>query len=256
MSAVPTTERIIVEACVGSLEDALSAARRGADRIEFCSSLEMGGLTPKLDEIRRLKERLSIPMVAMIRPRGGDFCYSETQWSAMMEAAAEALDAGADGIVVGVLTPEGIVDEPKIRELIAVVKCRPGKQVIFHRALDESNDLWTAWSTLKSLGVDRVLTSGGAATATLGIEMLSKLEADSRQNGGRSAVLAAGGIRSANVIDVLRRTGVQQIHSACTQGSGPTELDEGEFTALIRAVRGFESRQIAGDGNRKNEGSS
>lgn len=257
---MPSPSKIIVEACVGSLKDALHAAWAGSDRIEFCRSLEVGGLTPKLNEILELKDRLPVPMAVMIRPREGNFLYSAAEWSAMLKTAAQAIDAGANAIVFGALTVDGFVDEPKIAEMIAVVKSRPDRQLVFHRAIDESIDPWKSWLSLKALGINRVLTSGGASTAFAGLEAISKMEADSQQNGGLPTVLAAGGIRSSNVIELLRRTGVRQVHSACSRKRShslrarrysPIELDEREFSALVRAVREFESHQIAGGEGQK-----
>jgi len=226
--------------CVGSLDDASLAAELGADRLEFCSSLELGGLTPSFDEVNRLRNTVAIPIAVMVRPRGGDFCYSDAEWRSMVRDAGCALAAGADAVVFGALTADRTIELERVREIVAVVQKWEGRHAVFHRAFDDVVDPRKAWAALCDAGVDRVLTSGGAATAVEGISRLQAFIALSAMNGDRPTVLAGGGVRASNVAPLIRETGATEIHSACSAASRQFRLDPEQLKLLVAAIRAFE----------------
>ena len=197
---------MVVEACVDTVDGARVAEAGGADRVELCAGLVEGGTTPSVGAIALARERLSIPVFAMVRPRSGDFLYSEDELTVIRRDIAAAASAGADGVVLGVLTPDGRVDARALRELVALA--RP-MSVTFHRAVDLTRDLEESLDTLIDAGVDRVLTSGGAATAAEGAATIASLVA---RAGDRIVVMAGGGITESSAARVVAETGVREIH--------------------------------------------
>lgn len=186
--------RILVEAAVESLSAALAAAEGGAHRIELCVDLAHGGTTPPVDLIRQVVAELTIPVFVLVRPRTGDYVYIHVYHQMMMEQIRQAKDVGAHGIVTGALD--------RLDELVAAAKPLP---VTFHRAFDEKGDLEEAIR----LGFDRVLTSGGARTAPEGAEQIARYV---RQARGRITILPGGGIDPSNVAQLVRETGVKEVH--------------------------------------------
>jgi len=184
---------VLVEACVDSIESALAAAAGGAHRIELCANLVEGGTTPSAGTLAMCRMRLRIPIFVLVRPRGGDFLYSAAELGVMLEDIRRVKDAGAHGVVVGMLRADGAIDGERTQQLIAAA--RP-LQVTFHRAFDVSRDAGEALETLIGLGVERVLTSGQAATAPQGADAIARLV---RRAAGRIGVLPGGGITAENV---------------------------------------------------------
>lgn len=202
-------ERATLEICCGSAEDALEAARGGADRVELCSALFLGGLTPTLGTLQTVKAGTRVPVMAMVRPRSGGFCYTDTEMAVIRRDARLLLDAGADGLVFGFLRPDGTVDEARTRELVAL---RGARESVFHRAFDVTPDWRRALETLIGLGVRRVLTSGQASSALLALETLQEMR---RFAGDAIEILPGAGIRLDNVARVLEVTGCDQVHLSC-----------------------------------------
>ncbi|HET6424078.1 MAG TPA: copper homeostasis protein CutC [Planctomycetaceae bacterium] len=201
-----------IEICVDSVEGALASERGGADRVELCGDLIEGGTTPSAGCIRLTRESIRIGLQVMIRPRGGDFCYSDLEFSVMQHDIRIAKELGADGVVIGCLTPAGDVDLPRTTELINLA--RP-MNVTFHRAFDMCRDPRSALDDLIQAGADRVLTSGQEATCLEGLPLLSDLH---RQAAGRIIVMACGGITARNIAGIVKATGVSEVHLAarCT----------------------------------------
>ena len=185
------TSALICEVCVESVEAAVAAEQGGAHRVELCADLLEGGITPSAGTIALARARLGIRLHVLIRPRGGDFCYSDTELDIMRHDIATARALGADGVVLGVLLPDGTVDAARTAELMAAA--RP-LSVTFHRAFDVTRDPYEALEALIALGVDRVLTSGQESSALEGLDTLAALV---QQAGDRIAVMPGGGIRAA-----------------------------------------------------------
>lgn len=191
----------LLEAAVESLDAARAAATGGADRLELCTDLAHGGTTPAEQLIRDCRAQLTIPLFVLIRPRPGDFVYSDAEHRATLDQIRRAKAAGAQGIVSGDLT-----NEDRTRALIAAT--RP-LSFTFHRAFDEIVDQPAALERLIALGVERVLTSGGAKTAPEGAPRIRQLVTQAR---GRIAILPGGGIDPTNVARLVQETGVQEVH--------------------------------------------
>ena len=198
---------VLVEACVDAIDGATEAERGGAGRVELCGELLQGGVTPSAGLIAVVRERLSIPVFALIRPRPGDFLYSGAEREIMLRDIAIAKSLGAHGVVIGALTAHGDVDVELVRALVDAA--RP-MAVTFHRAFDFARDQSAAMDALLATGVDRVLTSGGGATALDGADGLAALV---KRAGSAMTILAGGSISSANVADVVRLSGVTEVHT-------------------------------------------
>jgi copper homeostasis protein len=208
---------VLLETIVSSLDDARAAAAGGADRFELCSALALGGLTPSLGLLEAIKQELATPVIFMVRPREGGMAYTEGEFRVMERDAALALEAGADGLVFGFLTADGAVDVARCRRFLEGVWRTAGArrvQFVFHRAFDVAADPATALEQLIDLGCTRVLTSGRAARAVDGLEAIRRTK---EQAAGRIEILPGGGIRVENVAEVVRATGVDQVHLSITR---------------------------------------
>jgi copper homeostasis protein len=203
---VHTKRGTLVEACVDSVESALAAEAGGAGRIELCDNLVEGGTTPSIGAITLARDALHVPIHVIVRPRGGDFLYSEREVETMRRDIAAIMGAGAAGVVIGALRADGTVDIETTARLIA--EARP-LSVTFHRAFDLARDPFEALDALMALGADRVLTSGLAPTAPEGASLIADLV---RRAAGRIGVLPGGGIRAGNAAALVAATGVTEIH--------------------------------------------
>jgi copper homeostasis protein len=202
------SEPVILEICADSVESALAAERGGAHRIELCSNLLEGGVTPSAGLISTVRSKTSIPLYVMVRPRGGDFCYSADEYETMEQDVLTARQLGADGIAFGILDADGQVDVPRTRQLVEVGG--PLKST-FHRAFDMSCNLEKSLERVIEAGIDRVLTSGGEPSAEDGIPAIVQLLRTAR---GRIAIVAGGGVAETNVRRVIAETGVCEIHAS------------------------------------------
>lgn len=190
----------ILEVCVDSLASARAAAEGGADRLELCSALAVGGLSPYPELLRQIKQVCSLPVRCLMRPRAGDFLYTREEIDLLCDQMETLRKAGADGFVVGALTPEGTLDLPAMDRLLAACG---GLPVTLHRCIDVARDLEEVYSAAAQLGIDTVLTSGGAAACLDGAEQLERLLALRDVNHGPEVLIGAG--VNARVIGTLRQ---------------------------------------------------
>lgn len=200
-----------LEICCATLYDVQAAAEAGADRLELNSAFYLGGLTPTVGMVRLAKKACKLPMVAMVRPRGGGFCYTEEEYLTMLADGEILLEEGGDGIVFGFLTPDKRVDTEKTKALTNLAHSY-GKEAIFHKAFDCIEDQEEALKELIAIGVDRVLTSGGGKAALDQADHLAYLI---KTYGEAITLLLGGGIRPGNVETLIRATGATEIHTAC-----------------------------------------
>ncbi|XP_036403266.1 copper homeostasis protein cutC homolog [Megalops cyprinoides] len=200
------SDGFLMEVCVDSVESAINAERGGAGRIELCSSLLEGGITPSIGLLKVVKQYVRIPVFTMIRPRGGDFLYSDREVEVMKTDINLAKNHGADGLVLGALTEDGRVDTELCMELLAA--CRP-LPVTFHRAFDMVRDPATSLETLITLGFERVLTSGCDSSVLEGLPVIKRLVEQAK---GRIIIMPGGGISERNLQRILEGSGAQEFH--------------------------------------------
>jgi copper homeostasis protein len=212
----------LVEAAVDTLDSIAVAERAGVGRIELCAALSEGGITPSSGFIAAAVAR-RLPVIAIIRPRGGGFVYSPEEIEVMLSDIEVALSLGARGVAVGALLPTGEIDIAAVRALVAAAD---GVPVTFHRAFDSTPNLSIALDQLTDLGVKRVLTSGGASTALEGAKAIAGLV---DRAAGRITVMAGGRIREHNVREIVERTGVAEVHARA--------LDEVRMRAIVDRAR-------------------
>lgn len=202
---------IIVEICSGSYQDCLAADLGGAQRVELNSALCVGGLTPSLAMLRKVKEDTKLKVICMVRPRAAGFCYRREETAVMMDDAGILLENGADGIVFGFLKENREIDIDNTVKMTELVH-RYGKEAVFHRAFDVTPGPEQAMEQLIACKVDRVLTSGQKRTAVEGISLIRKLQ---EQYGRDIQILPGSGINAENALRILEETGVSQLHSSC-----------------------------------------
>ena len=196
---------IKIEVCAFSLESCLAAEKGGANRIELCGSMYEGGTTPSAGLIQIVKQRINIEIHAMIRPRGGDFCYSEEEISVMQADIRMAKELGCEGIVLGILQTNGRVNIAQTKELVALAK---PMIVTFHRAIDMTPDYLEALEDIIETGCERILTSGQKNTAIKGIKNIKTLV---EKANGRIEIMAGSGVNIDNA-QALMHTGVNALH--------------------------------------------
>lgn len=199
-------EKVLIEVCVDTVESAIAAQTGGADRVELCDNLMEGGTTPSFGAIEQARKNLEIGLHVIIRPRGGDFLYSDLEYEIIKRDIEICKKIGADGVVIGILTADGEIDAERTKQLVDLA--RP-LSVTFHRAFDVTKDARKSLETLISLGIDRVLTSGQEPTAFEGIEMLAELVG---QAGDRITILGCGSLNPRNAKRFVEKTGVKEIH--------------------------------------------
>jgi len=195
-----------LEACVNSAPSAIEAAKGGADRIELCENMTEGGCTPSHGSIVLARKAIAIDLFVMIRPRGSDFLYSEEEFDVMKEDILMAKSAGADGVVFGLLNPDGSVDMERTKKL---VELSAPMKITFHRAFDMTSDPFQAMEDLISLGIGRILTSGQQENVLSGANLIRKLIMNAN---GRIVIMPGGGIKEHNIREVIEATGAGEYH--------------------------------------------
>lgn len=205
------SKRALLEICIDTIEGAIAAAAAGADRIEVCGNLTDGGTTPSLGLLESVRQHVDLDLIALIRPRAGDFLYTDHEFAVMQRDIDAAKHAQAQGIAVGLLTADGNIDSHRMHELVE--RARP-MQVTCHRAFDMTRDALAALEVLVELGVERVLTSGQQHTAAEGTEKLAQLV---ERAGDRILVMPGGGVRAHNVRQLVAATHATEVHASARE---------------------------------------
>ena len=227
---------ILIEICIGNITDALAVSKYPVDRIELNSAIELGGLSPSVETLRYLKERIPQKIVCMLRPRGGDFLYDDAEYEVMKKDAENFLQNGADGIVFGFLREDHTVFEARAKEMASLAH-RYGKEAVFHKAFDETPDLKGSAKILTDCGIDRILTGGKAPYPDI-VKGAQDIQELNREFGERVTFLPGGGVRVGNVNDVLDISGSKQIHmtSKKEDPGGYLKLDEEQLQAFLQKI--------------------
>jgi len=203
-------QRVLLEVCANSVTSALAAQEGGATRVELCENLYEGGTTPSYGQIAVARNLLHIKIYVLIRPRGSDTLYTDIEFDVMMADVRHCIDAGCDGIVIGMLKPDGTIDKERCSVLVKLAK-QHGLGVTFHRAFDLSADLNQSLEDIIEIGCDRILTSGGRTTAMEGAGIIARLI---KQAEGRITIMPGCGISETNAADLVRFTGATEIHAS------------------------------------------
>ena len=225
--------RILVEVCAQSYVSAMIAEQAKADRIELCAALEVGGLTPSWALIQAARRDLTIPVCVLVRPRAGVFCYTIEEFEIIKNDVVWCRENGIDGVVVGCLDENNELDEAKMKELARLAY---PMEVVCHKAFDRTPNPTVSLEKLISWGYDRVLTSGGAKNVAEGTLILKELVT---QSADRIEILAGGGVRSNNVLELVQATGVSQVHSSANKfyaDKNCSETDLEEVKKIIQAL--------------------
>lgn len=201
----------MIEICCGSYYDAVQAARGGAGRIELNCGLHLGGLTPSPASLELTKEHCDLKVIAMVRPRGGGFCYGAEDFQVMERECRQLIACGADGIAFGCLNRDATVCREQGERMIGLIHSQ-GKEAVFHRAFDCCADPYQTMEELIGMGVDRVLTSGLKPTAMEGRDLLRSLQ---ERYGSEIEILAGSGVNAGNARRLMEETGITQVHSSC-----------------------------------------
>lgn len=206
----------MLEVCASNLGSALAAEQAGAGRIELCSALSVGGLTPSYGLTQHVFTTTQLQVMVLIRPREGNFVYTDREVQ-VMEQDIQALRGVCSGFVFGALTPQGDIDLAAMRRLMQAAQ---GMPVTFHRAFDRCRDPFTALEQIIGLGCKRILTSGQQPSAAQGIDLLRELR---ERAAGRIIIMPGGGVTPGNAADILAGTGCTEIHASCSAGTSITD---------------------------------
>lgn len=201
---------ITLEVCANSASSALAAQEGGAIRVELCDNLNEGGTTPSPGQILLARKLLHIKLFVLIRPRGGDFLYNNLEFEIMQADIRHCIEAGCDGIVIGILTPDGHVDKERCAQLVTMAK-QWGLGVTFHRAFDMCADQYKALEDIIEIGCERILTSGGKTTAIEGAGVINHLI---EKAAGRISIMPGCGVDEHNIADLVHFTGATEVHSS------------------------------------------
>ena len=201
----------MIEVCAGSYQDCIAAYNGKAKRVELNSALSVGGLTPSIASLVRVKRETDLSVICMVRPRGAGFCYEKADVEIMLEDAKILLENGADGISFGFLQEDGTIHKEYTKKMVGLIHSYQ-REAVFHRAFDVTPDAFEAIETLIDLGVDRILTSGQKTKAMEGIDLIKVLN---NQYGKKIQILPGSGMNAGNAKIMMNYTGVYQVHSSC-----------------------------------------
>ena len=231
----------MLEICIDGVASARAAAAGGADRVELCANLPEGGTTTSAGMIRAVRSVFKGGLMVIIRPRGYDFLYSPDELEVMLHDIRTARDLGADGVVIGCLTAEGRVDQSRCERLM---EAAGPLDITFHRAFDMTRDLGEALEDIVKLGIKRVLTSGGKPDVPAGVSIIASLV---QQAGTRLSLMPGGGVTEKNLADIVRATGVREIHLSARTGvkSMMTHRNETCSMGTFTAGREYEWREAS-----------
>ena len=234
------SRRPLIEVCVSSVADAVDAVSAGAGRLEICCALDVGGLTPSVALLESVLARVTVPVVAMIRPRPGGFNYQADEIRTALSDAQWALRLGASGVVFGFLKADGCIDAARCQ---AMIETAGERDTVFHRAFDFVHDPLATADQLVGLGVTRLLTSGQRSSALEGADMIRTIADRTR---GKLQVMPGGGIRPENVCTVLEKTGCDQLHVGAALAKEDRSLDGNPDIDLVAAqfLRGNTFRKL------------
>lgn len=234
--------KYVLEISVDGIEKSLAAERGGADRLELCADLSVGGLTPPRELLRAVREKVHIPIYSLIRPRAGDFVYSDAEFAEMERSIAIATECGMDGVVLGILKKNRRVDMARTRRLVDLARPLP---VTFHRAFDETPDMARALEAVIQTGAARILTSAGAKTALQGAAKLAELVAAARDRVSgvgspmqpdRIIIIPGAGITHSNIAEVAQKTGAIEFHAGLGSVLPYSSRDFATFESAVRQL--------------------
>ncbi|OBX03867.1 copper homeostasis protein CutC [Gallibacterium genomosp. 3] len=232
-----------IEVCVDNLESALIAESAGADRIELCAALPLGGITPSYALIKTVIEQLTIPVHVMIRPRAGDFLFTPQEQQIMLTDIEIAKQLGAPSVVIGALTEQAQIDLILVKRLIQSAK---GMGITFHRAFDLCSDPYLALQQLIDLGCQRVLTSGLATTAEQGIHCLANLV---HQANHQITIMAGAGITANNADKIAQQTGITELHLS-GKSYHPSKMQSEHIQAIMGQDANTDTQLLVTDFNK------
>ena len=202
--------KITLEVCANSPQSAIEAQKGGAVRVELCDNLREGGTTPALSQIEKSRQHVDIQLNTIIRPRGGDFFYTDIEFETMKQDIQHCGKAKCDGVVFGILNSNGSIDKKRNSYLVNLAH-KYGMSITFHRAFDRTKNLFQALEDIIELGCDRILTSGGMPTALEGAAVIKKLI---EQANGRISIMPGSGITEDNIYQLVKTTGLKEFHGS------------------------------------------
>ncbi|MCI7803222.1 MAG: copper homeostasis protein CutC, partial [Erysipelotrichaceae bacterium] len=201
----------MIEICAGSYQDCITAYKGGAQRVELNSALSVGGLTPSIATLKRVKKETCLKVICMVRIRAAGFCYDKEDIELMLEQAKLLLENGADGLAFGFLNEDGTIHKTATKQMIDLIHFYH-KEAVFHRAFDITKDPFQAIETLIDLKCDRILTSGQKSKAIQGMELIKDLQ---EKYGQQIEILAGSGMNHKNIQEMKNYTKIKQVHSSC-----------------------------------------
>lgn len=237
----PDPERLILEICIDSVASAKAAEEGGANRVELCDYLAGGGTTPSAGMIEIVRKNINIPLHVLIRPRRGDFLYSDLEFDIMKKDIEMCRELGADGVVIGALTREGTIDSKRILELI---EHAGSLSITFHRAFDLTPNPINALDDLLGLNVHRLLTSGHQESALQGVELIRELN---ERAAGKLIIMPGSGVNEENVKEIITRTGVSEIHASVRSKVSGDMIFRKKYPSMSGNKRISEFEQLIAD---------